>query len=311
MVSPNVGSAKIVALVGSTATGKTGMSLELANRFPVEIINCDASQFYVGMDVGTAKPTALEFSQVPHHLYDIRPPEKPLDAGAYLPLADAAIADIRSRDRLPLLVGGTGLYLRALLHGLAEIPAVSQVIRERVRIELEANGIQFLQRRLSEVDPEAAQRIARNDVQRTSRALEVFYETGRPISSFQKEHGFASGRYRAQVLGLSLSDTALRNRITSRIDIMLDGRFQREVALLLASGKDFSLRTLKALGYQDVAEHLAGRMSFQELRQRLVNSHWQYARRQRTWFRKMPGVLWIQPNEVDKAAALLEKWICT
>lgn len=274
----------VLVLVGPTASGKTSLSIELAQRFPLEIVNLDASQLYAGMDIGTAKPTAEERGEVPHHLFDVSTPDRPLNAGAYAELADGVIAEVLSRDRWPLLVGGTGLYARALLFGLARIPEVPSGIRDAINARIQRDGTAAVHARLAEVDPVTARRIPRGDTQRISRALEVFEATGIPISRYQDEHRFAAPRYRYLKLCVSWPRTVLRQRIVDRVPRMFEAGFVREVEGLLSAGYPPGLRTFKALGYREVIDHLAGCSSLPECIERVTTRHLQYAKRQETWF---------------------------
>ncbi len=306
MVQPNM---RIITVAGTTATGKTSFSLDLAEAFDLEIVNCDASQFYVGMDIGTAKPTPAEIARAPHHLFDIAAPDAPLDVGRYIELADEAIAGITARGRTALVVGGTGLYHRALLHGLADIPKVTQATRNQLQSRLESLGVEALQKELSVVDPESAARIARNDPQRTTRALEVFYETGVPLSHYQQEHRFAPRRYTACKLGVRLHRDVLRERMRKRVRQMFDAGFADEVQRLVAEGYSLDLRTFKALGYRDVFEFANGHITREEAEERVFHLHWQYSRRQRTWFRKDKEILWVTPSLPQPAHAAVTAFL--
>jgi tRNA dimethylallyltransferase len=288
---------RIVVLLGPTATGKTGVSLELARRFSLEIVNCDASQFYIGLDIGTAKPDAGELAQAPHHLFDIAPPEQPINAGDYVALADEAIARIYSRGSTPLVVGGTGMYIRALTRGLAAIPQVSPEVQQRVREKLDRTGSQRMYLELQQVDPDSAGRISANDPQRISRALEVYQETGRTITSFQDEHRFAPQRYVAFKAGLHFEPDHLKKRIAKRVHQMFEAGFPGEVRRLLEEGSDFTVRTFKALGYRDVADFVQGNIGKEEAISRVITLHQRYAKRQRTWFGKDADVNWFKPQE--------------
>jgi tRNA dimethylallyltransferase len=301
-----------VLLVGATGTGKSGIALEWARRYPFEIVNLDASQFYRGMDIGTAKPTRDEQDAVPHHLFDIADPDDPLDAGRYVALADAVAREILGHEKIPLFVGGTGMYARALLRGLAQIPDVPAAVRDAVQAELDARGPAALHRELLRVDPEAAARIADNDPQRITRALEVFRHAGRPITDFQREHRFAAPRYDALVLGLDVPREQLERRIVARVKAMFAAGFVDEVRNLLAAGWSPDLRTFKALGYHEVIDLLEGRAGEARTRERVARRHLQYAKRQRTWFRKEPDVAWFtHATRADAEAQLdrfCEKW---
>jgi len=302
------GGPAVLVLVGATATGKSSLALELARTLPLEIVNLDASQFYVGMDIGTAKPTAAERAQVPHHLFDVAPPDRPLDAGRYVELADETIRDVCGRGRMPLFVGGTGLYARALLWGRAVIPSGSPGVWDQVALEMEEHGGATLHARLAEVDPAAAARVSVSDRQRISRALEVFCQTGLPISSFQECHGFARARLRYLKLGLRLDPRVLRARITRRVEVMFQEGFVAEVERLLAAGYNPRLRTFKALGYREVVRHLEGGLELEEVRARLVRHHLRYAKRQRTWFSKERDIEWLAFPDRHKALGLAGKF---
>jgi len=298
----------VIVLVGATATGKSSLALDLANRFPLEIVNIDASQFYIGMDVGTAKPTPAEMKLVPHHLFDIAAPDSPLNAGRYIELADAVAAEIRGRGKLPLFVGGTGMYVRALLKGLADIPEVERSTRERVAADMALAGTAAMHRRLAEVDPDAAERISENDTQRISRALEVYLQTGRTISHFQELHRFAKARYDYLRLGLKVQRTVLKKRLAARVVRMFDGGFPEEVGRLLSLGYQPGLRTFKALGYRDVMAFVTGECSREEAMARVTTSHARYAKRQHTWFRREEDIHWFSPEERDQASALVKNF---
>ena len=309
MVPSDVGALpRIVLLVGATGTGKTRFALNWAQRFPLEIVNLDASQFYLGMDIGTAKPTAAEQDLVPHHLFDIARPDEPLDAGRYLTLADGVAREISKRGKVPLFVGGTGLYSRALRKGLAEIPAIPDSVRKQLMAELESRGAPALHAELAVIDPDAASRVSPADPQRITRALEVYRHTGTTISHFQQEHRFASPRYNALVLGLDMDKELLRPRIEARVAQMFDSGFAAEAQRLLEAGYPPDLRTFKALGYRDVFALLAGEISLDEARARLVYHHLRYAKRQRTWFARDDEIQWFTHETAASAVKLLTRF---
>lgn len=291
----------VIVLVGATGTGKSGVALDWARRHPVEIVNADASQVYRGMDIGTATPTPIEQAEVPHHLFSIVEPDDPLDVGRYVMLAEAVIADIATRARLPLFVGGTGLYVKALLYGLAEIPEVPESVRSTVLQELERDGAPALHAALNDVDPDAAERISPNDPQRITRALEVFRHTGTPISEYQQRHGFAGARREALQLGLDVPRELHRERLARRVDEMFAQGFLAEVKALLAAGWPPTLRSFKALGYRAAMDQLAGRSTLAETMERIVSHHARYAKRQRTWFRRMEGLRWFHADDRGEA----------
>jgi tRNA dimethylallyltransferase len=300
---------RVVVLAGPTASGKTSVSLALAAQFPLEIVNLDASQLYVGLDIGTAKPTTEERAAAPHHLFDVARPDHPLDAGAYVAMADRAVADITGRGHVPLFVGGTGLYLRALLQGLARIPTTPPEVRTRVRDDMRRLGSPAMHARLAEADPKTATRLPPFDAQRISRALEVFLATGQSISEYQEGHGFAEERYRALKLGLKLPPAQLKERIRERAGRMFENGFVEEMGRLLEQGYAPDLRTFKALGYREAAEVLAGRLSRPDALERVIRRHVQYARRQMTWFRGDPEIRWFPPSDLPGLAAAIQAFI--
>jgi len=299
----------VLVLVGPTASGKTALSLELARRFPLEIVNLDASQLYVGMDIGTAKPDEEERGSVPHHLFDVSTPDQPFNAGAYAALADGLIPKIRSRGRRPLFVGGTGLYARALLFGLAAIPDVPAEVRASVTEWMQREGPAALHARLAEVDPVTAGRLPPGDTQRISRALEVFEATGTPISHFQEEHLFRAPRYRYLKLCVGFPRSILRQRIRDRVPRMFSAGFVREGQALLAAGYSPDLRTFKALGYREVFEHLACRIPLAECVERVTLRHLQYAKRQDTWFSRETDSVRLTTPFLPAAAEAVERFL--
>lgn len=300
-MSENAAPPKIVLVVGPTASGKTSLSLELADAFAGEIVNADSVQVYRGFDIGSCKPSAAERARAPHHLIDALPPDDPCDAGRFVRLADEAIHAILARGRRPFVVGGTGLYFRALVHGLAPVPEVPDDVRARVQAALARDGVAALHARLREVDPEAAAQIAPQDPQRTTRALEVFEATGRPLSDFQRAHGFAPRRYDALVLALAWPRETLYDRIDRRVDALLAEGFLDEVRALRAAGVPDDARPMRSLGYAELAAHLRGERSLEDAVDAIRRGHRRYAKRQLTWFRKVPETVWLPPD--DRAGA--------
>lgn len=300
---------RILVLTGPTGSGKTGLSLALARRFPLEIVNCDASQFYRHMDIGTAAPSADERAKAPHHLFGICNPDQPMNAGRYLDLIPELFASIWQRGHFPLVVGGTGLYVRALTRGLATIPPVSQQVRDALAHRLQQEGLPALRTQLEQVDPTYAARIAPNDPQRTLRALEVYIGTGRPLSAYQEEHAFASRPYTTLLLGVDLPDEILRPRLAARVEAMFQEGFVDEARHLLELGYPRHLRAFKALGYEEIFQMLDGQLTLEEAKAQILYQHIQYMRRQRTWFRKEPGLVWGNPFQPDSLLAKAEEFL--
>jgi len=288
----------VAAIVGPTAAGKTALALELARRLPLEVVSCDSQAIYRGMDVGTAKPTPEERAAVPHHLVDVVEVGEEFSAARYVELADAAIAEIHGRGKLPLVVGGTGLYLSALLFGLAAAPPKDEAVRRRLEEEVAREGAPALHARLVRVDPEAALRISPRDPVRIVRALEVWELTGKPLSSFHREHP-RRPRYRALVLGVTPPRDELYRRVNERAVRMFEGGLLEETrALARRPGARRHLE--RCIGYGEALDVLEGRATPAEALARMQQEQRRYAKRQLTWFRKM-DVRWLPwPPRVEE-----------
>jgi tRNA dimethylallyltransferase len=274
---------RFVAILGPTASGKSQLGLALAERLGGEIVVCDSQQVYRGMDIGTAKPTADERRRVAHHGLDLVAPDQAFHAARWAAVARAAIADIASRGRLPIVVGGTGLYYRALVGGLFEAPAPDPEIRARHRATADRDGVESLHARLTVADPEAAAAIGQRDFVRTSRALEVFEQTGVPITTLRRRAA-APADLEPCVLLLDPPLPVLRPRIASRVADMLAAGFLDEVRALRAAGYGAE-KPLQALGYAQLGAVLDGRLSLADATADTIRATSAYARRQRTWFR--------------------------
>jgi tRNA dimethylallyltransferase len=287
----------LVVICGPTAAGKTAAALALAEHFPVEVISADSRQVYRLMDIGTAKPTALERQQVPHHLVDVVWPDEAFDAARFARLAAPVIDAVLQRGRLPLLVGGTGLYIRALTAGLAELPGADPGIRRRLDAQAVAEGSAVLHQRLAVVDRESAALLHPNDRVRLIRALEVYELTGQPLSVWRREHGFRQGRYRLLKIGLSTERAALYRRIDQRAAAMFANGLVEETAALLAAGYPPQLKTLRTIGYREALRLLSGECTAHAALQELQQATRRYAKRQLTWFRADAGVIWVDSAE--------------
>jgi tRNA dimethylallyltransferase len=279
-----------VCLTGPTACGKTDLALALAEHIPLEIVSMDSAMVYRGLDIGTAKPPAEMRAQVPHHLIDILDPRDAYSAGRFARDAAVAIRDISARGRLPLLVGGTLLYLRALRDGLAALPHADESVRRQLDADAAATSWAVQHERLRAVDPDAAARIAPSDRQRIQRALEVYLLTGKPLSVLQRE---AETEPAVQVATIALVPERrdeLAARIEARFDAMVDAGFVGEVERLHARG-DLTLEmpSMRAVGYRQVWGYLDRSYDWQEARRRAVVATRQYAKRQLTWLRGDPG----------------------
>ena len=276
---------RLVALCGPTASGKTLAAIALAERVGGEVVSCDSMAVYRGLDVGTAKPSEAERARVRHHLIDVADPDEAFTAARFAKLADDAIADCAARGVPVVVAGGTGLYLRALLHGLFEAPPPDPVLRARIKAEAAEIGWPALHGRLATFDPEAAARIAPSDPVRIERALEVFEQTGVPLSHHFAEQKRAP-RYLMQVHLIDPPRTVLDQRIAARTDAMIAAGLVEETERALARwGR---VRPLSALGYKEAVQHLDGALDLPGMREAIRIATRRFGRRQRTWFAKEP-----------------------
>jgi len=296
---------RIVAVLGPTASGKSALGMALAERTGGEIVACDSQQVYIGMDIGTAKPTREERRRVPHHGLDLVHPDEPFHAARWAALARAAIKSIAARGRLPIVVGGTGLYYRALTVGLFEAPPADPALRARHREIYERDGNEPLRARLLEVDPEAAAAIQPRDFIRTSRALEVYEQTGVAITTLRRRA--APPRDLAPVvLVLDPGQEELRRRIEARVAAMLAAGFLDEVRALRAAGYGAGLKPMQALGYHQLGQVLDGTATLDDAAAETARATVAYARRQRTWFRKEAAAARLgAPPAIDEALRII------
>ncbi|MCS7300641.1 MAG: tRNA (adenosine(37)-N6)-dimethylallyltransferase MiaA [Fimbriimonadales bacterium] len=295
----------IVVILGPTATGKTEVGILLAERWNGEIISADSSAVYRGLDIGSAKPTPEEQRRVRFHLIDVAEPNEVFTAARFRDLALEAIADIQARGKRVFIVGGTGLYLRVLLHGfsLAPPPADPEV-RARWRAEVERVGAPALHERLKTIDPVAAARIHPNDAMRITRAFEVYEMTGAPISQWQRH---AQAELPALKIGLTMPRDLLYQRIDQRVDKMIEQGMLQEVQNLLQSGYNPEQPALKGLGYRHLVGYIQGRVGWSEAVRLWKRDTRRFAKRQMTWFRKEPGVRWIDASQgSEKTAQLID-----
>lgn len=290
----------LVILLGPTASGKTDIAVAWAERLGGEIISADSVQVYRYMNIGTAKPSLELRRRLPHHLVDIIDPDESYSAAQFEHHASAAVRDIRRRGKVPLVVGGTGLYIRALTSGLFKGPAGDPSLRRRFQQDAQACGTEALHLALRKVDPKAASRIHPNDLFRIIRALEVFHLTGVPISRHQEQHRFARKRYRALCLGLAVDRHKLYRRIDARVNDMVAQGIALEVEGLLARGYGLNLPAMRAIGYRHMGSYLQGRCKEEEAIIMMKRDTRHYARRQVTWFRGMPETKWFTPDETPR-----------
>ena len=302
------GTPRLVVVTGPTASGKTELALALARRLDGEIVNADSQQVYRGLDAGTAKPTPEQRAAVPHHLLDVVEPGDRMDAARFQALADAAIADVAARGRVPVVAGGTGLYIRALLHGVAAAPGRDPALRAELEELAAREGRAALHRRLAAVDPQAAARIGPNDLVRVVRALEMA-AGGRTQTDVFSAHRFSETRHRARLLALDLPRAVLHARIEARVPRLFEAGLLPEVERL-ASRRGGALPARLPIGYAEAAEVVAGRLDQAEAVRRIQAAHRRYARRQISWLRREPGVEWLRhPVDVPALADELRAWL--
>ena len=282
----------LVVVVGPTASGKTALGAALAERVGGEVVSADAFAVYRGLDIGTAKPDPATRARVPHHLIDVADPASRYSAGTFVRDADAAIAHIRARGRLPVVVGGTHFYVRALLRGLFPEPAKDERLRSELEREWERDA-GAVRKRLEALDPAVAARILPNDRQRLLRALEVCLTAGRPMSDLWKEHERREPRHRFMMLGLNLPRAALHATIEARLNGMFAAGLLGEVEGLLAGGLSPRVHAFKAIGYRESCQVLAGELTLPQAVQRATEATRQLAKRQMTWLRTEAAVDWL------------------
>ena len=310
MVEVTTSGHPLVVLVGPTASGKTSLALKLAEQFGGEIVSCDAVAVYRGLDVGSAKPTAAERERVPHHAIDILDPDEPSTAGDYARAARVALAGIKARGRLPIVTGGTGLYLRALLEGLAPAPPRDEELRERLRERATQHGPEYLHRLLKRVDPVAAAAVHANDVPKMIRSVEVTLAARQPQSEQWQAGRDRLEGFRVLQMGLNPPREALYARINERAARMFDEGLLEETAVARERSGD-ACRALGSLGYAQAVAVLRGEMTRTEATALAQQGHRNYAKRQMTWFRRDKQIEWLVgfggDAEVQTRAAELVK----
>jgi tRNA dimethylallyltransferase len=275
---------ELLVLAGETASGKTALAVSLAKRWGGEIVGADSVQVYRRFDIGSGKPTAAELDGVRHHLLDVADAKEPIDAGRFVELADAAIADVRARGRVPIVCGGTFLWIKALVSGLAAAPSAPPALRASLQEDAVRLGSPALHARLAAIDPETAARLHPNDAVRIVRALEVHETTGRTLSSWQAAHGFRETRHRARIVVIRRPRAELEARIAARVDRMLEDGLVAEVRALIEDGYA-DTRAMNAVGYAEAKAHLQGELDAASLAPKITRATRIFARRQRTWLK--------------------------
>jgi tRNA dimethylallyltransferase len=300
---------KIFIICGPTGIGKTAVAIDVAQHFNGQIVGADSRQIYKYMDIGTAKPTAAEQARVVHHMVDIVEPDEGFDAAQYAERARAKIIELGEKQIRPFVVGGTGLYIKALLYGLFDAEVSDPEVRERLKKEADAHGIEFLHERLSGLDPETAKRLHPNDTYRILRALEVADSTGQGISTHHQKHGFLEQPFQSLRISLCMDRAVLYDRINQRVDAMISAGFLDEVKGLLAKGYAADLKSMQSIGYRHMVDYIEDRLSWEECVRTLKRDHRRYAKRQLTWFGADSEIIWKAPGQVEEIKLLVEKFI--
>ncbi len=289
---------KIVIIAGPTATGKTPCAIDLALTFDGEIVNCDSRQVYRFMDIGTAKPDAVQLNTVPHAMIDVVDPSDRFSSAQYMSMADVCISGMTARGKVPFVTGGTGFYIKALLHGLAPLPPLDENVRQTIRARQRLEGNEVLYEELRRIDPEDAAHVRKTDTYRLIRALEVFTSTGRPLYGYTDKHRFAAEKYNALYIVLYDPDRARYHAgIDQRVDGMLARGLVDETTWLIRQGYGPDLPAMKAVGYREIIEYLDQRTDL-ETAKGLIKQHTKaYAKRQVTWFKGIKNALWIDMHD--------------
>jgi tRNA dimethylallyltransferase len=295
---------KIVIVLGATAVGKSEVALHLAESVNGEIVNADSQQVYRHMDIGTGKPSKADRERVRHHLIDIVAPNEEFNAALFRRLATESIRQIHARGRNAFVCGGTGLYLKALTRGLFEGPGHDPEVRQTLEQEIAANGVASLYQRLETIDPTVGSSIHPNDRQRIIRALEVYRLTGRPLSEWQKEHGFQENPFEIFKIGLLRKRAELYNLINLRCERMIEEGLLEEIRGLVERGFDLDLKPLRSVGYRQMGQVLRGTQSMNDAVEEMKQETRHLAKRQLTWFRRDDEIRWFHPEEQAKEIEL-------
>lgn len=296
---------KIVVISGPTGVGKSALAIDLALRFDGEIINADCMQVYKGLNIGTAKPSPNEMKRVPHHLFDIVDPDQPFNAGSFKGLADRKINEIKARGKLPIIVGGTGLYIKALLKGLIDL---DEELKTDIRDQLREKDTKALYDELLMLDPSSAQKIHPNDRVRLIRALELYYLTGKRPSELREAHNFSAKRYNALCIFIYTDRKLLYERIDRRCEEMIRAGLVEEVKALLNTYPQH-LKPFGSIGYRHIKVHILNNIPLDECLRRFKRDSRRYAKRQFIWFRKETDFLWMRIEEREQIFALVERFL--
>ena len=298
----------VIAIMGPTASGKTGLALALANECDCEIISVDSALVYTGMDIGTAKPTAVERSLVPHHLIDIIDPAESYSVSQFCKDAVKLIEEIHSRNRVPILAGGTMMYFKALINGISPLPKSDEAIRQQIAEEAKSVGWAKLHDELCRVDPKSGERIHPNDPQRLTRALEVYRSSGKTLTYWQNEKGAPCPYFISQFAIAPAERSVLHQRIEERFDMMLKQGFEQEVKQLLERGDlHEDLPSIRSVGYRQMWQYLTGQLSYEQMREKGIVATRQLAKRQLTWLRGWNELTWLDTFGKDNLTKITAK----
>lgn len=302
---------KVVIIAGPTGSGKSPLALHLAGIIGGEIIVADSVHVYRYMDIGTAKPTPEERALIPHHLVDIIDPDETFSAGQFRTLAENAIIAIQNRKKQVVVCGGTGLYIKALIRGLFSASCGSEAMRQRLREEEVRYGEGYLYEQLKKVDPSSAARIHPHDLFRIVRGLEIYHLTGVSLYHHHEQHGFKTLDYKVLQIGIGMDRSVLYDRINARSERMMADGFLEEVNALVTRGYHAGLRSMQSLGYRHLCAHLAGQLTLREAVNTMKRDTRRFAKRQLTWFRADPGIVWIDEpfNKIRWVEELLRDFL--
>ena len=301
---------KIIIIAGPTAAGKSAAAISVAKKFNGEIISADSAQIYRFMDIGTAKLSTEEMEGIPHHLIDIVDPDEAFSVSRYRKLADSCIADIFARGKVPVITGGTGLYINSILDTLEfTVSKGDGNYRNEMEALADNKGNEYVHNLLKEIDPDSAEKLHPNDIRRVIRALEVFKSTGKRISEVQKESQNKPQRYNCIYTAITDERSILYERINRRVDLMLEKGLAKEVQMLLDRGYEEDLVSMQAIGYKEVVDGLKNRISWEAMIEQLKMNSRRYAKRQLTWFRRDERIQWFDLSNCSNFGDLNEKLI--
>ncbi|HPQ45226.1 MAG TPA: tRNA (adenosine(37)-N6)-dimethylallyltransferase MiaA [Syntrophales bacterium] len=299
----------LILIMGPTGVGKTALAIRLAERYGGEIISADSMQVYRHMDIGTAKPSHEERIRVPHHLIDVVNPDEEFNASMFVDRADDLIQTLHNTAKTIFVVGGTGLYLDALIGGLLHAPGADERLRDSYRKDAAQYGRLYLYERLQKMDSAAAERIHPNDLVRTIRALEVIEHTGQSIVDIQGEHRFAKDAYSCVKIGLTIDRALLYDRINERVDTMMMNGLVEEVKNLLDMGYDESIKPMRSMTYRNVVSYIRGKQSHEDMVRLIKRDTRHYARRQLTWLKRDTTIKWFAPQDENMISRAANKFV--